>query len=254
MIESFKGKVVFITGAASGIGAASATKFAELGAEVIMTDVDVAGGEKMQEDIVNKGGKAHFMSLDVSNYEEVDKVISATKSNFTKIDVCVNNAGIAHDELIITADYPLEVWDKIIRVNQESMFYCMRRMLKLMHTQKNGVIVNIASLAGLIPSGYNIAYSASKFAVVGMTKSAALEYADKGIRINAVCPSYTRSALLEKVLKDKPSLEEHFLKMIPMKRFAEAEEIADSILWLSSDKSKYITGQCLVLDGGLSLK
>jgi len=140
-----------------------------------------------------------------------------------------------------------------IAVNQTGVFYCMQAALKQMMKQGHGNIVNVASLAGLVASGNNLSYSASKFAVVGMTKSAALEYGRKNIRINAVCPGYTHSALLDQLLAAAPDMSEKLKRFIPMGRFGEANEIAEAICWLASDQSKFVTGQTITLDGGTSL-
>jgi len=165
----------------------------------------------------------------------------------------INNAGIGGENQRKTAEHTLEDWDNVIAVNQTGVFYCMKAALQQMMKQGHGNIINIASLAGLKPSGYNLSYSASKFAVVGMTKSAALEYGRKNIRINAVCPGYTHSALLDKLLASKPDMGETLKRLIPMDRFGEADEIAEAVAWLASDNSKYITGQTITLDGGTSL-
>ena len=151
------------------------------------------------------------------------------------------------------AEHTLEDWDKVIAVNQTGVFYCMKLALQQMQKQGSGNIVNIASLAGLKASGKNLSYSASKFAVVGMTKSAALEYASKNIRVNAVCPGYTESNLLNKLLSMRPDMDQLLLKFVPLKRFGLAEEIADAVVWLASDNTKFITGQTITLDGGASL-
>ena len=165
----------------------------------------------------------------------------------------VNNAGIGPKKLLKTAEYTLDDWDSVIAVNQTGVFYCMKLALVQMTKQGFGNIVNIASLAGLKASLNNLSYSASKFAVVGMTKSAALEYAKTGIRINAVCPGYTESALLEQLLSAKPEMDMMLKAVIPMKRDGKASEIADAVVWLASDQTKFMTGQTITLDGGTSL-
>ena len=150
-------------------------------------------------------------------------------------------------------NYTLEDWNGVIAVNQTGVFYCMKLALQQMIKQGTGTIVNVASLAGLKASLNNISYAASKFAVVGMTKSAALEYAKTGIRINAVCPGYTESNLLDKLLAARPDMDDMLKSIIPMKRYGDASEIADAIVWLASDQTKFITGQTITLDGGTSL-
>lgn len=250
---NFKDKVVIVTGAGSGIGAATAKMFSEKGAHVVVSDINEENGRQTVESIESDNGSASFLKADVSNYEDFQKLINQTIQEYSKVDVLVNNAGIANKTLVKTAEHSLDEWDRVIAVNQTGVFYGMQLALRQMMKQGYGNIVNIASLAGLKASGNNIAYSASKFAVVGMTKSAALEYASKNIRINAVCPSYTRSALLDKVLEEKPDMHDKLLYATPMKRFGQPNEIAEAVLWLASENTSFITGQTITLDGGLSL-
>lgn len=246
-------KVVIITGAGSGIGAASALLLAKHKALVIVSDLNIESAQKVADQISTAGGSAFAYQVDVSKFEEVELLISQTVKDHGKLDVMINNAGIGGENQRKTAEHTLEDWDNVIAVNQTGVFYCMKVALQQMMKQGNGNIINIASLAGLKPSGYNLSYSASKFAVVGMTKSAALEYGRKNIRINAVCPGYTHSALLDKLLASKPDMGETLKRLIPMDRFGEADEIAEAVAWLASDNSKYITGQTITLDGGTSL-
>ncbi len=246
-------KVVIITGAGRGIGAASAALLAKHKALVIVSDVDSEKAQNVADQIKKTGGKGFAIHTDVSKFEEVELLISQTIKDHGKLDVIVNNAGIGGENQRKTADHTLEDWDNVIAVNQTGVFYCMKVALQQMIKQGHGNIINIASLAGLKPSGYNLSYSASKFAVVGMTKSAALEYGRKKIRINAVCPGYTHSALLDKLIASKPDMGETLKRLIPMGRFGEADEIAEAVAWLASDNSKYITGQTITLDGGTSL-
>ena len=246
-------KVVIITGAGSGIGAASAVLLARHGALVIVSDIHMERAQKVVQDIISAGGKALAQQTNVAKYDEVEMLIASTMKQYGRVDIMVNNAGIGGENQRKTAEHTLEDWDNVIAVNQTGVFYCMKLVLKQMMKQGHGNIINIASLAGLKPSGNNLSYSASKFAVVGMTKSAALEYGRKNIRINAVCPGYTHSALLDKLLGSRPEMGDILKKMIPMGRFGEPYEIAEAVAWLASDNSKYMTGQTLILDGGTSL-
>jgi len=245
---SIEGKVVVITGAGSGIGAATARLFAAAGARVVVTDIDEESGRTIAAEI-----ESEFLPLDVRSSSAVAELITQVIKQYGQLDVMINNAGIANKHMVKTADHSLDDWDQVLAVNQSGVFYCMKYALRQMIQQGHGNIVNVASLAGLKASGRNLAYSASKFAVVGMTKSAALEYAAKNIRINCVCPGYTQSALLEKVFQADPSMRDKLLRYIPMRRYGHAEEIAEAILWLASDKTSFMTGQALGLDGGLSL-
>ncbi len=248
-----KNKIVIITGAGSGIGKATAMHFAHHGAKVVVSDINLESAKKVADEIVTNGGQSLPIKTDVTNFEEVENLIRQTVDTFGQLDVMVNNAGIGPRKLLKTAEYTLEDWDSVIAVNQTGVFYCMKLALLQMTKQGFGNIVNIASLAGLKASLNNLSYSASKFAVVGMTKSAALEYAKTGIRINAVCPGYTESALLDQLLSAKPEMDMMLKAVIPMKRYGKASEIADAVVWLASDQTKFMTGQTITLDGGTSL-
>ena len=246
-------KVIVVTGAGSGIGAASASLMASLGARVIAADIHLKNAEEVVGKIKKLGGVATAYKVDVTKYEEVETLLSRVVKDHGRIDVLVNNAGIGGKNQNKTAEHTLDDWHNVIAVNQTGVFYCMKVALKQMIVQGHGNIVNIASLAGLKPSGNNLSYSASKFAVVGMTKSAALEYGHKNIRINAVCPGYTHSSLLDQLLASRPDMEQKLKQLIPMGRFGEASEVAETVAWLASNNSKYITGQTITIDGGTSL-
>lgn len=248
----FKNKVVIITGAGSGIGKACAVSFANQGAMVVVADINLENAQKVTEEIISNSGKAVAIKTNVAKFEEVEKLMQKTVSEFGKIDVLVNNAGIGPSYLK-THEATLKDWNRVISVNQTGVFYGMKVALQQFLIQGFGNIVNIASLAGLKASPNNISYSASKFAVVGMTKSAAMEYATKNIRINAVCPGYTESALLDQLLNTKSEMDAVLKSVIPMKRFGKSAEIAEAVLWLASDKTQFITGQTITLDGGTSL-
>ena len=247
-----KNKVVIVTGAGSGIGKAAAIHFASYGAIVVVSDINLDSAKKVADEIVTHGGVSLAVKTDVTKFNEVEDLVHQTLSNYEKLDVIVNNAGIGPN-LLPTHKSRLEDWDKVIAVNQTGVFYCMKVALQQFLKQGHGNIVNIASLAGLKASPNNISYSASKFAVVGMTKSAAMEYATKNIRVNAVCPGYTESALLDQLINAKPEMDAILKSVIPMKRYGKASEIADAIVWLASDQTKFMTGQTITLDGGTSL-
>lgn len=248
-----KNKVVAITGAGSGIGAATAKLFGQHQAKVIVSDINFEKAQEVAKHIEAASGTASAIKTDVSNYEEVKDLIKHAVQQYGRLDVMVNNAGIGPRNLVKTAQHSLKDWDLVIQVNQTGVFYCMQVALLQMLEQGAGNIVNIASLAGLKPSANNLCYSASKYAVVGMTKSAALEYAKKNIRINAVCPAYTESALLDQLIASKPEMEATLKHLSPMKRFGKAEEIAEAVVWLASDNTRFITGETITLDGGMSL-
>ncbi|WP_405396149.1 SDR family NAD(P)-dependent oxidoreductase [Maribacter sp. Asnod2-G09] len=250
---NLKDKVVIITGAGSGIGAAAAKLLGERNATIVVSDINLSNAEKVAAEIEKNGGIASAIKTDVTKFEEVESLIAQTVSKYDRVDVIVNNAGIGGKHQLKTAEHTHDDWHNVIAVNQTGVFYCMQAALKQMMKQGHGNIVNVASLAGLKASGNNLSYSASKFAVVGMTKSAALEYGSKNIRINAVCPGYTHSALLDQLLTVRPDMGDLLKRLVPMKRFGEANEIAEGICFLASDNSKFMTGQTLTLDGGTSL-
>ena len=246
-------KIAVITGAGSGIGAATAKLMAIEGAHVIIAEINLEMANKISKEIDSSGGKSTVAEINVSDPVSFERLINEVVDKEGRIDVLVNNAGIGNEKMVKTAEHSLEDWDRVIAVNQSGVFYGMKYAIQKMLVQGYGNIVNVASLAGLKASGKNLAYSASKFAVVGMTKSAALEYARNNIRINCVCPGYTHSALLDGVFEANEKMREQFLNYIPMRRYGEPEEIAEAILWLASDKTGFITGQSIILDGGLSL-
>lgn len=248
-----KDKVVIITGAGSGIGEATAKLFAQNEAKVVVSDINLANAERVVSEITESGGTATAIQTDVTQFEQVENLIQHAVETYGKLDVMVNNAGIGGKAQNKTAEHTLDDWHNVIAVNQTGVFYGMKLALQQMTKQGFGNIVNIASLAGLKASGNNLSYSASKFAVVGMTKSAALEYASKRIRVNAVCPGYTESALLNQLKGARPDMEQILMKMIPMRRFGEASEIAEVVVWLASDSTQFITGQTITIDGGISL-
>jgi NAD(P)-dependent dehydrogenase (short-subunit alcohol dehydrogenase family) len=249
-----KNKIVIITGAGSGIGAATAALFGEHGATVVVSDINLEKAQAVADGIIKADGIAWAVKTNVTQFKEVEALVSKTVNKFGRVDVMVNNAGIGGKNQKKTAEHTHEDWHDVIAVNQTGVFYCMQVALKKMMKQGKGNIVNVASLAGLKPSGYNLSYSASKYAVVGMTKSAALEYGRKNIRINAVCPGYTNSELLDQLLGSRPDMGDTLKRLIPMDRFGEPNEIASAIVWLASEDSKYITGQTITLDGGTSLQ
>ncbi|TLP70674.1 SDR family NAD(P)-dependent oxidoreductase [Maribacter sp. ACAM166] len=250
---NLKDKVVVITGAGSGIGAATAKLFGVHKAIVVVSDINLESAENVADEIRNEGGRALALVADVTQFDQVKELLQTVIKKQGSLDVMVNNAGIGGKHQAKTADYSLEDWHNVIAVNQTGVFYCMKLAIQQMLKQRHGTIVNVASLAGLKALGNNLSYSASKFAVVGMTKSAALEYGRKNIRINAVCPGFTHSALLEQLLSVSPDMDDKLKRFIPMGRFGEAEEIAEAICWLASENSKFMTGQTITLDGGTSL-
>ncbi|AWV88664.1 SDR family oxidoreductase [Bradymonas sediminis] len=248
--KSFQDKVALVTGAAAGIGRATALGFAKEGAKVVVSDVDDAGGEETLAMIRELGGEGIYAHADVSSLEQVDALFDTLKKTYGRLDFACNNAGIegAH---VPTADCTLENWDRTIGINLNGVFYCMRRELELMAPAKSGVIVNMSSIAGLKGLANMPAYVASKHAVVGLTKTAALEYAGIGVRINAICPGGVATPMVERMTGGDPEIMAQYAAMEPVGRMGRPEEIADAVIWLCSDKASFVTGSAIPVDGGV---
>ncbi len=247
----FKDKVVVITGAASGIGRGAALQFAKEGAKVVVSDINEEKGKVTVSDIEAAGGAATFIAANVADYEAVQTLMQGAVKTFGRIDIALNNAGLGAPPAK-TADVKLKDWDFVLAINQTGVFYCMKEALKQMETQGSGCIVNIASMAGLRGLPNQIAYTASKHAVVGMTRTAALEYAKRGIRVNAVCPVFTSTPLLDLLFQAKEGMDKMLLQTIPVRRFGEVEDIVNAITWLCDEQSSFVTGMALPIDGGQS--
>ncbi len=250
----FQNKVVLITGAGSGIGRVTAHAFAKEGAVVVVSDINEEGGKETVGQIATMGGKeAVFVKCNVTKFEEVENLIKSAVTQFGRVDIAINNAGIGTLPAK-TINTSLEDWDKTMAVNATGVFYCMKLELKQMMQQGGGGIVNTASIAGLRGLPNNIAYVASKHAVVGMTKTAAMEYAPHNIRINALCPVFTVTPLFNPEMMEKISagLPKKLKANIPMRRFADPIEMANATLWLCSDKASFMTGHAMPVDGGLT--
>jgi NAD(P)-dependent dehydrogenase (short-subunit alcohol dehydrogenase family) len=250
MSRQFEGKVALVTGAASGIGRATALALAKAGAQVVVADVNVEGGAETVRLIEAENGAATFKQADVSQAEAVAALIEGTVASYGRLDLGINNAGTGSSWARV-ADLAIEDWERVIAINLNGVFYCMHYEIKQMLAQGGGTIVNLASIAGLRGLANSAAYSASKHGVVGLTKAAALEYARSGIRINAVCPVFARTPMLEELFAVNPTYEERLVKNIPMRRYGTAEEVAQAIVWLCSDDASFLTGQALPVDGGM---
>ncbi|RMG84156.1 MAG: SDR family oxidoreductase [Chloroflexi bacterium] len=246
-----KDKVVLITGGASGIGRATALLAAQEGARVVVSDVDEEGGDETVAMIRDNGGAGHFVKADVSNNVHVAALVKAALDAFGRLDCAVNNAGITGNMLSRLADIDEEVFDRILSVNVKGVWLCMKHELPIMVEQGGGAIVNVASVAGLRVQPKDAAYTASKHAVIGLTKSAAIEYARYGIRVNAVCPGYTDTPMVQGAIEHNEQMRQLTVAAIPLKRLGRPEEIAEGIVWLCSDAASFVTGHGLVLDGGI---
>ncbi|MGB0367229.1 MAG: SDR family NAD(P)-dependent oxidoreductase [Flavobacteriaceae bacterium] len=243
------GKTVFITGAAKGIGRATAVALSTSGCHVILTDVNQNALDKTKNDIEKSGGKATTYLLDVSIQEQVNTVHQQALKDHQHIDYFVNNAGIGGTLApihLMTA----ENWHNVIQVDLNSIFYCLHAQINILLPQGGGNIVNVASLAGKKGVKAGSHYSAAKHGVIGITKSAAIEYGAHNIRVNAICPSFLETDIIQTVPKE--ILE--FVKnhRVPLKRHGKAEEAADTIKWLLSDQSSFVNGHTLVMDGGMN--
>ena len=250
-MTQMQGKVTLVTGAASGIGRASALALARAGAAVCASDINGAGAEETAQLIKDEGGAAIATSCDVTIPDQVRAMVAATVEAFGSLDAAVNNAGIAgsFDHRLHQADDAM--FERVLAVNLLGVWHCLKAEVEVMLPRSRGAIVNIASVAGLIGAPKAGAYTASKHAVVGLTKSAALDYAKLGIRVNAVCPAYTDTAMVQSAIADNPLMAHIMERAIPMGRLGKASEIGEAVVWLCSDASSFVTGHALALDGGL---
>ncbi len=246
-----EGKVALVTGAAAGIGRASALALAGAGAALCVADIDSAGAAETAERILEAGGSAIAVTCDVTRVGEVKSMVAATLDHFGRLDAAVNNAGIAGSFNHRLHEADDDMFEQVLSVNLRGVWHCMKAELAPMFQQGSGSIVNIASVAGLIGAPKAAAYTASKHAVVGITKSAALEYAKAGIRINAICPAFTDTAMVRGAVAENPMMGAIMERAIPMGRLGLPGEIAEAVLWLCSEGSSFVTGHQLVLDGGL---
>lgn len=247
MKKIFDNKVALVTGSSFGIGRASAIAFAEQGAKVILADY-VEDQETLNE-IQNAGGEALFVKCDVGNPADILHLFGKIKSEYGKLDYAFNNAGI-EGLSGNTAECTEENWDRTMNVNLKGLWLCMKHELHLMLAQKKGVIINCASIAGLVGYQGLPAYVASKHAVIGLTKTAALEFARSGIRINAVCPGAIKTPMIDRITGNKKEVEEQFAAMEPIGRLGQPEEVAHAVRWLCSDEASFVTGHSMVVDGG----
>ncbi len=250
----FQGKVALITGAAAGIGRATAIAFAREGARLIVSDLDEAGGVETVAAIRKSGGEARFLACDVSKPDQVRHLISETVSAYGRIDHAFNNAGI-EGMVAPLADSSDDNWNRTIAVNLSSVYYCMKEELAVMLRQGDGgTIINCSSIAGLRGFAGMGAYNASKHGVLGLTRSAALDYADRGIRINAVCPGVIDTPMVERFTGGDAQVAANLASGAPMKRMGKPEEIADAVLWLCQPGAAFVTGTEIIVDGGWCAK
>jgi NAD(P)-dependent dehydrogenase (short-subunit alcohol dehydrogenase family) len=249
MSMTFSGEVALVTGAANGIGRATAPAFAAEGLKVVVADLDVAGGEGTVELIRGAGGDAVFVSCNVTLESEVQNLMAQTLSAYGRLDYSFNNAGIEIEKGKL-ADGTLDEFDAIMAVNVKGVWLCMKHQLPLLLAQGAGAIVNTASVAGLGAAPKMSIYAASKHAVIGLTKSAAIEYAKKNIRVNAVCPAVIDTDMFRRAHEADPRKADFAAAMHPVGRIGRVEEIAAAVLYLCSDGAAFTTGHALAVDGG----
>ena len=251
-MNMFAGKVALVTGGSSGLGEATALKFAQEGAKVVIAARRVEQSTHVVQQIVALGGEAHFVRADVSCAADVERVVDETVDRFGRLDCAANNAGIAGPRFTPVADVTEAQWDEVMGVNLKGVWLCMKHEIHAMLANGSGTIVNVASIYGCKPSDIGHApYATSKFGVVGLTKSAAADYGQMAIRINAVAPGFT---LTEMVNPDRPGAAERYKTLAArhssMNRLGTAEETANAIVWLCSDSASYVNGTVLAVDGG----
>jgi NAD(P)-dependent dehydrogenase (short-subunit alcohol dehydrogenase family) len=250
---SFENKVALVTGAASGMGLTTAQAFAAEGAAVVLADVSEAQAQAAAKQLVDAGHKAIGLGCDVTNEANVRAMVEHTVSTFGRLDAAFNNAGVM-SPAVETADATGDEFDRITAVNLKGVWNCMKYELLQMRNQGSGTIVNNSSIGGLVGVPGRAIYHATKHGVLGLTKSAALEYAARGIRINAICPGTINTPMVAEMLAKEPEAMQEILRNQPNKRLGEPEEIASVVLWLCSPGSSFVIGHALAVDGGYTIQ
>jgi len=244
--------VALVTGAGSGIGQATALAFAEAGHSVVVADIDLDGATSTAATITGAGGAAVVARCNVAVESEVAAAVDLAVATFGRLDAACNNAGIV-GKLLPTVEYNESGWRRVLDVNLTGVFFCVKHELRVMLQQRSGAIVNIASEAAIKGNAANVAYTAAKHGVVGITKAAALEVAADGIRINALCPGVIRTGILKRGAEQIPETVAHYERLLPNQRMGEPEEIAAAVVWLCSPGASLINGQTIAADGGWSI-
>ena len=238
--------MALVTGAAQGIGKAVALLLARNGADIVVSDINLEKAEETVQEVQTLGRKALAVKVDVAKLDDVEKMVEAILAQFGRVDILVNNAGIARDKLILRMTE--EDWDAVLNINLKGTFNCTKAVVRHMSKQKSGKIVNIASVVGEMGNAGQGNYAASKAGVIGFTKTIAREFAQRGINVNAIAPGYIETPMTD-ALPEK--VKEELKRMIPMDRLGKPEDVAETVLFLVSDSSNYITGQVLNVNGGI---
>ena len=253
-INRFQGKVALVTGGNSGIGRAASIGFGREGARVVIAARRENLGLQVADEITKSGGEAVFVRTDVTRPEEIAALFKSIMDKYGRLDCAVNNAGVSSPSLRRFINTTMEDWDWTMNTNLKGVWLCMQHEIRQMLAQGGGAIVNTASMAGIATEIGMAIYCASKHGVMGLTKAAALEYAHKNIRVNAVCPGFIHTPMLEEPWQTNPQLKDMTLSQVPMGRFGKPEDIAGAILWLCSEEASYMTGREMVIGGGKTLR
>ena len=249
MAQAFSGQVTLVTGGGSGIGRATALAFGRQGAKVVVADIQVEEGQETVQRIQDEQGEALFVAVDVSQADQVETLMEKVLDTYGQLDFACNIAGI-EGEQAPTAECSEENWDRVLAINLKGVWLCMKHEINQMLEQGGGAIVNMSSIAGLVGSANVPAYTASKHGVVGLTKTAALEYAGQGIRVNAVCPGVIDTSMIDRFTGGDEEVQEKLAEGQPLGRMGRPDEIAQVVTWLCSDAASFITGHALAADGG----
>lgn len=252
MTDDFAGRVALVTGGASGIGREAAIALARRGARVMVADWNEEGAAETAAAIVQAGGEAGSLRADVSQADDTRAMVDAAVARFGRLDVAVNSAGVGGVRAR-TAEYPKDAWDAVLAVNLTGVYLSMKHQIPAMLAWGGGSIVNVSSVAGVLGFPHYAAYSASKHGVIGLTRTAALEYGRAGIRVNAVCPAFTRTPMVDALTAGSAEFEQKLEAAIPIGRLGTVAEIAEAIVYLCSGAAGFTNGHALVLDGGLSI-